>query len=406
MIRSGQFSISSIYSLAGLITLLCTTCLDPFPLPDVSGGLLVVEATFTNEAESNRVLLSFAGQVNQGGEPVSGAGVSISDDQGNTGAFRESEKGQYLPADEDFIGIPGREYVLHIVLSNGREYRSAPCLFRDVPPIEQLRWDLQEQPSPDNTAMMKGIEFYLDTHDPDNRVRHYLWKYEETWQSNIPYPITDIYLGNGEFQEVNHSTWCFLQSRSSEIMLESTRDLSESRIQDKSLIFVSNETSRLSVQYRIRVQQFGLSEEAYFYLEKLKEITGQNGSIFDVQPFSLRSNIRSISHPDEIVMGYFLVSGVSVKTMTVGRYQLPPEYQARNPEQIACWQQARTANISTNPNIDWTIRRMEARTDLVFVGRIWESNIETGEDELVGLQFAPEECTTCEGINEKPEDWF
>ena len=48
---------------------------------------------------------------------------------------------------------------------------------------------------------------------------------------------------------------------------------------------------------------------------------------------------------------------------------------------------------------------MEARTDLIFVGRIWETNIATGNDELVGLQFAPEECTTCQGINERP-DWY
>ena len=60
---------------------------------------------------------------------------------------------------------------------------------------------------------------------------------------------------------------------------------------DKSLVFISNETSRLWRQYWITVRQFGLSKEAYFYHEKLREITGQNGSIFDVQPFTLIGNI-------------------------------------------------------------------------------------------------------------------
>ena len=396
---------SSIFLAAGLTCLICTSCLDPFPLPDVSAGLLVVDASFTNDPGSNQVTLSFAGQVNQGSKPVQGAGVWITDDQGNRGDFRETGEGTYLPATDDFVGIQGREYVLHIVLSGGREYASDPCLLREVPPIDTLRWDLKQQPSPDNTRMLNGIEVYLDTHDPDNQVQYYLWKYDETWQSTVPYPITDIYLGDGKFQEVNNATWCFLESVSTEIMLESTRDLSESRIMDKSLVFISNETSRLWRQYWITVRQFGLSKEAYFYHEKLREITGQNGSIFDVQPFTLIGNISSTTDPEEIVMGYFLVSGVSVKTITVGMFQLPPEYQAKSPEETSCWQRARVANISTNPNIDNTIQRMEARTDLIFVGRIWETNIATGNDELVGLQFAPEECTTCQGINERP-DWY
>jgi hypothetical protein len=395
----------SLFLASGFLALFCTTCLDPFPLPDVSGGLLVVEGTFTNDPGANMVKLSFAGNVNEGGLPVSGASVSVSDNLGNSGEFREEESGRYIPVNENFIGIEGRKYVLHVWLDNGRQYRSDSCLFREVPPIDELRWDLKQQPTLDNSRMLNGIEIYLDTHDPENRVQHYLWKYDEVWENSVPYPISDIYLGDGKFQAVDNGTACFLESGSREILMESTTDLSESRVKDKALIFISSETSRLWRRYLIRVRQFGLTEEAFFYHQKLQELTGQNGSIFDVQPFTLRGNVRNTAAPDEIVMGYFIVSGVSIKTLTVGRYQLPPEYKGINPEQTICWQTGRAYPHSATINFENIVSWMWRRRQLVFVGRIWESNIDTGEDEVVGYQFALEECTTCSGTSEKPEEW-
>ena len=120
---------------AVILVLFCNNCLDPFPLPDVSSGLLVVDARFTDDPDENRVVLSYAGQVNAGRSPVTGARVFVSDDLGNTGQFQEEERGIYVPVSEDYLGVEGRKYVLHIELDNGRQYRSDDCLFREVPPV-------------------------------------------------------------------------------------------------------------------------------------------------------------------------------------------------------------------------------------------------------------------------------
>ena len=223
-----------------VLVLLCTTCLDPFPLPDVSSGYLVVEARFTDDPETNQVVLSFAGRVNEGGIPVTGAIVYVSDDLGGTGWFEESGEGLYLPQANDFYGIAGRKYVLHIELTDGRRYRSDSCLLLDVPPIEDFCWDLKQTASPDNTRWLNGIEFKIDTHDPENLVRNFMWTYDEIWEVPVSYPIRDIYLGNGEFEAVYNPSRCFFYNVSSEIMINSTSDQSETLIRDHPIVFVSN----------------------------------------------------------------------------------------------------------------------------------------------------------------------
>ena len=101
-----------------ILALLCTGCLEPISLPDVSRGYLVVEARFTDDPETNQVILSFAGTVNEDAVPVTSAMVYITDDQGGTGWFEESGEGLYLPQTHDFTGTTGRKYVLHIELGN------------------------------------------------------------------------------------------------------------------------------------------------------------------------------------------------------------------------------------------------------------------------------------------------
>jgi len=301
-------------------------------------------------------------------------------------------------------GIAGRKYVLHIELEDGRKYLSDEGILEDVPPIEKLSWDIAQNPSPDNTQILNGVEFILDTHDPENQVRNYLWTYDELWEEAIPYVIGEEYLGDSEFGWIYNPSRCYMDNVSSKIMIKSTNDQEGSLIRNYPIVFVSNESPRLFRKYRIIVRQFGLSDEAYFYHNQLKEITSQTGSIFDKQPFTLFGNIKNVEDPSEMVMGYFIVSGVSTRTITINSWDLPPEYRGSMAKNIRCRTEAYSMSVTENSNFDRIFYRQLPRWDLVFVTRLWEYT-DLGEDILVGLLFAPPECTECYGTTEKPENW-
>ena len=385
-----------------MLAILCTTCLDPFPMPDVSEGFLAVEARFTDDPETNQVILTFSGTVNYGGIPVTGATVYISDDLGNIGRFVESNEGIYHPESNAYYGETEREYVLNIELEDGRRYRSDSCMFRDVPPIEEFYWDLEQAPSPDNTKWLNGVEFNISTADPENRIRNYLWTYEEVWEIITPLPINDIYIGDGQFESVNNTSLCYLSDVSSEIMIKSTADQNESIIRDHTIVFIPNESSRLWRKYRINVQQFGLSDEAYLYHDRLQEITSQTGSIFDKQPFTLRGNIRNTGDPGEIVMGYFIVSGVSSRSITLNAQDLPSEYRGTYKKYEDCLSSTRVYWVGKNTNYNRFFSSILPRWDKVFVYRMWDTAMESN---VIGLLTAPVECTECSGNSGIPENW-
>lgn len=391
-----------------LLLLLCRECLDPFPLPDVSEGLLVVDARFTDQVEKNRIILSFAGQVNEGGVPVSGAIVYVQDLRGNTYNFMDSGMGIYLPEDDECRGTADEEYVLQINLGDGRSYRSDTCLFIEVPPIEELSWVLAERSSENNTDLLKGVDIRLSTSDPENRVRHYLWCYEETWEVRVPYPVMEEYIGDGhessDFMRLDYSWECYLQAHSGDIMIKSTADQDEARIENFPFTFVSNESSRLWRQYRIDVMQFALDEEAWIYHSRLREITSQNGSVFDEQPYSLEGNISRLDDPDEVVMGYFLVSGVSSRSIDISTWDLPVEYRGDYPLYLNCYYRADTFALNQYTNIRNVIDRVAPRRNEIFVSSVWSEPL-MGEPELIGLLLVPIECASCEGTQEEPENW-
>lgn len=396
------------FLISGVLILLTRGCLDPYPLPDVSEGLLVVDGRFTDQVSENRVLLSFAGQVNDGGTPIEDASVYIRDDQGGILDLQHTGMGVYRPEGDSIPGIDGRSYVLHIRLSDGRSYLSDICLFTKVPPIEDMCIDLAEHPADNNIDMIKGVDVKLSTHDPENRVQNYLWYFEETWEVQIPFPVREEYVSgnkdNAVFDYVNSSYRCFLNAFSEDINIKTTREQKEARIEDYPVTFISSETSRLWKNYRIKVYQFGLDDDAWRYHNQLKEITSQNGSVFDRQPFSLRGNVRNVDDKDEVVMGYFLVSGISTRTLDLSNWDIPMEYRGDFPLYFNCVQRADTFALSRRTDIANVINNYAPSVNRIFVSSVWYIP-DFGDEELIGLLLVPIECATCEGSTVKPEYW-
>lgn len=59
------------------------------------------------------------------------------------------------------------------------------------------------------------------------------------------------------------------------------------------------------VRYSILVKQRALTKEAYTYYDKLKKTTENLGGLFDPQPGQVTGNIKNLSNPGEVVLGYF-----------------------------------------------------------------------------------------------------
>ena len=175
----------------------------------------------------------------------------------------------------------------------------------------------------------EGITIYVDS-KVESGGNYYRWTYEEWWKIHALYPKKYDYIDANTFTEyLPLKEYCWGHKKSDGIIIKSA-DTAFSY----PLLFVASEMSpRLLVQYCIQVRQLSLSSEEYVYWDQMKQIGESGGDIFDKQPFQVSGNIHNINDPDELVLGYFQVSGAKVKKryityrevseLGIPRYQYP-----------------------------------------------------------------------------------
>lgn len=289
-----------------MIILLLGSCVALYS-PEIkeTSELLVVQGVITDQNERDTIKLSRSypmGNVRQA-RPVGGANVTISDNLGNITGLQEVFTGSYVtPA--GFRGITGRLYALKITGIGNKSYKSDPMELKPVPPIDSLYYNkITIDPPNEFYKGTDACQIYLDTHDPSNNCRWFRWSFTETWMFRLNFDIAN--------------KLCWINARSHNVDIKSTADYSGSLIERHPVTYISNTSDRLKVRYSIQVNQFSLNEDEYLYWEKVRNIIGNVGGLYDMIPSSLPNNLRCVEDPGEIVLGYFSVSGKSSKRIFI-----------------------------------------------------------------------------------------
>jgi hypothetical protein len=296
--------------LLALSVLLCGSCVTEFvPKTTEDQELLVVEGLITNRPEAYTIKLSrpFHLGLNNVSHPLSGCDISISDDQGNSFAFTETDPGSYKSDPAKFQGIVGRIYTLHIrtnFTSNVLNYQSVPVELKAVPQIDSVYYEkVTFVKGSDGYPSEQGARVFLDTHDPTNQCKYYRWEYSEVWEFRLPYSVPN--------------SVCWLSNNSDVINIKNTAIIAESKVDKYPLTLITNATDRLREKYSIMVYQYSLNEDEYLYWEKLQNISEQVGGLYDIIPSAIPSNINCIEDPNQKVLGYFSVSASSSKRIFI-----------------------------------------------------------------------------------------
>lgn len=291
------------------------TCIDPYdPILNRYESLLVVEGVITDQDISNTIKLSRTFQ-DKDNNPVmvSDAIVNISDDKAIITSFKNVGKGIYKTDSLQFRGVPGRFYTLHIITSNGDEYKSESCVMTPVPDIDKIYFEKNEEFVSNGTEKDEGIMIFLDSKDGE-QGSYCRWDYEETWEFKVPYPRKYAYLGDEVVTPVPIKDYCWKKSKSNEIIINSLSSGPSGKIIKQPVLFIATDKSdRLSIQYSILIKQYSVSKNEYDFWSNLKMVNENVGDLFATQPYPVISNIHNISNSKEKVLGYFQVSAIKEK---------------------------------------------------------------------------------------------
>lgn len=303
------------FIIAFSVSLILSSCVSQF-IPEINENreMLVVEGMITDQPEVNTIKLykSLPLGDKMDAVPASGYRVVITDDEFNYYELEEiytfgGGGGTYVTDPEKFCGVAGKTYTLNI---NGRwgvdynSYRSLPVKMLPAPPIDTLIYEKKTiLEIPERDVLHEGCQIYLSTVDPENSCKYYKWDFTETWEFHLPYNVPNKV--------------CWISDNSGTIALKNTSVLSESRVTRFPINFISNETDRLKVRYSILVNQYSLNYEEFVYWEKIKSLSDNTGSLYDITPASIANNLYCVNDPNEKVLGYFSVAGKSSKRMFV-----------------------------------------------------------------------------------------
>jgi hypothetical protein len=303
------------------LAVLITACVYDFE-PDNSDFVnrLVVYSLITNELKPIEVTLSRTVEINSN-EAVkeTNAQVSVIDDNGKVIQLAEISEGEYSSI-EAFPAKFGEQYKLLITTSDGNEYESDFQSLTRPEEIAEVSYEFKEKATADSDNPLWGCQFYVDVSTSANNQTYFRYEMEETWQIFMPLSANAYWNPTEQvFEPVSFSSICWRYDYVDQFFVANTNEYRSGEILQMPLNYVTDETSKLMVKYCLNVKQYAMTESTYVYWKSLADNLGDN-SLFAQHPYQVIGNIKSLSNPDEIVLGIFEVSGVSNKRVFVSGF--------------------------------------------------------------------------------------
>ncbi len=302
--------------LIALVLLAISSCVTEFGTEDFSfERLVVVDAAFTDEDKIQVVKLSYTSPLGFDGlAPLTGANVSVEDDLEEVINFIEQSPGTYSTI-HPFQGIEGRSYQLVFVTEEGKRYESIAEPLVKSPPLE-ISQRFTQMDSDELDGNEQGLLFSIDSGDETGKAQFFRYAWNDAKQTTVPLPArfrdriitVDRALIVPVQQDVEI---CYRFGSSTSLLLASTVGLTENLVLDMPIRFNPMDSLNFMSRYSIEVTQYAVSAEAHSYYRRLQRLSETNGSLINKQQGVVRGNVRFSDNENEIVLGYFEVSGAS-----------------------------------------------------------------------------------------------
>lgn len=265
----------------------------------------MVEGHISNLNRPQQIKLSRTAQLNDRTFIAeSDADVQVENGSGEKIQFSEIKPGIY--ESPSFAGVVGEGYTLLITTKNGRKYKSQQVVLKYAPPIGRIFAEFVTTPE-------RGIQISIDTEDPLNNTNYYRWDYVETYEIHTPFP-SNYWVPPGTDSAVwryDRVDVCWANDTLREVLIKSTRTQNQDKIIAYPLKFIPEDSYIFRVKYSMFIQQYALSEQSFNYWENTRIFNETQGSLADVQPGTITSNVIGVTDPSETILGYFDASGIS-----------------------------------------------------------------------------------------------
>jgi hypothetical protein len=295
--------------------------------PSTADDALVVEGIINANGRTKIVLSRTTRLSDKRIAPEIGAFLFVEgENDGSVFPLFEGLPGEYI-SDEHVLEANNR-YRLKITTHDNRQYATDFKGYIITPVIDSITWKRENG----------GVQMYVNAHNDAGGSTYFKYDWEETWEFHSAFRTTlyfkqvppgptgniwELAYFDSVNQSVNESLFrCYNNRSSTSIDIVSTANL-VSNVVYSPIRFVPDGSIEMGVMYSINVNQYALSAEAFEFFSRMKKNTESLGSIFDAQPSEISGNVKCITDPAELVIGYVDVSTSESKRIFISRDELP-----------------------------------------------------------------------------------
>jgi len=318
-----------------LVAALCAvSCVFSFS-PEVDGtyGTLVIEGDIL-VGDMTKVTLSRTAPINNPNKKMDSfeAKVWVEDESGNqyygeqvSDSVQDGEStvsSQKYEIDTQTLSKDKKYRLCVSDLTNARDYCSEFNSVCKAPSIDGLSYICREERDVLNIAISAHAE----------EGSYFRWTYVEDWEFHTfyrstlkyepPVPSTNWWqpTGSGKVLEMvypENTYYCWRHNESSEIMIFSTENQSDDKIEELEFLSIDREDRRISYIYHIDVYLEPITKDAYLYWDNIRKNSEYKGDLFTPNPSEMIGNIRCVQNSSEVVIGYINVASCAHKDMYV-----------------------------------------------------------------------------------------
>lgn len=294
------------YIIIILIISLNNSCISEYNPTQLSASpeILVVDGIITNGETVIRLSKSIAlNQKFDANNQVVNAKVFIETDNGEIYSKAiMSDVGKYVFSNVELS--TNKSYRLKIEIGNDT-FVSEFLSPLTTPEIDSVTWK--------KTQIGEPVKIYVHTKDSSDILRFYRWTFEEIWEFTAALYANGTIINdsvvlydkvNGPF---NENYYCWLKNNSTNLIVESSANLSENIIRYKKIHEITPSSNRLSILYYLKVNQYHIRQSAYDYFANQQKNIESMGSIYGPIPSEMKGNIQCLNR-DLPVIGYMDVS--------------------------------------------------------------------------------------------------
>lgn len=340
--------------LVGLVLLLILySCVTPFYSNQDYEPAIVIQGNITDQPGPYEVVVSKTIPIlQQGANPklipgvVSGATVTITDDQGNRDLLKEnpSSQGHYLT--QSIQGTIGVTYTLTVQTPEGYTYQSYPEKLGSVGDFK-LNYTFVENSATENTQGERsgsGFKITLDCDVPAEQEGRVWWRVHGTYHVHthpelrvafapgkeivlIPdpprcsgYVISVIPPTKGKPVYAKPCTCCdcWVSEYNQVPLISDTRYVS-TNLKDVPVFFVEANRRTFSDKYYLEVEQLNPSQRVYDFWRAIKAQESNSSNLFQTPPPRAKGNIFATSSDAIPVLGYFSASALKKQVLELHR---------------------------------------------------------------------------------------